>query len=389
MGNKKKWQFCHGYVILQIEGVYPERLVSLLEAQTVPLWDVHRPRPGALVCTLPARDFPRLRSLNRRCRCRVHILKKGGWRFRLRRLWHRRVLVLGMAVLLLVTHWASRRVWFVEVQGCERMDEAVLLEALREQGICQGRNLKKLPLSDLADFVAARYEELAFVELHVDGVFLRIRAREALAEGERLDQNVPCDLVSTREGVITKVSAYGGRAQGKVGDKVKKGQLLIAGRVTARDGSMTYTTHAYGEVLAAVLYKAQVEAPKTQVEWAETGEESPCAALYLGKWKLLERACPFEDGTLAEETRELSLSPWPIRVCRGTWREKVKAERTLTEAERKEAALFEAERMALLQVPRTAKVIMIDRYTVEKGGKLYGVCTVTTEENIGYTKEIT
>ena len=389
MGNKKKWQFCHGYVILQIEGVYPERLVSLLEAQTVPLWDVHRPRPGALVCTLPARDFPRLRSLNRRCRCRVHILKKGGWRFRLRRLWHRRVLVLGMAVLLLLTHWASRRVWFVEVQGCERMDEAVLLEALREQGICQGRDLCKLPLSDLADFVAARYEELAFVELHVDGVFLRIRAREALAEGERLDQNVPCDLVSTREGVITKVSAYGGRAQVKVGDKVKKGQLLIAGRVTARDGSMTYTTHAYGEVLAAVLYKAQVEAPKTQVEWAETGEESPCAALYLGKWKLLERACPFEEGELAEEVQELSLSPWPIRVCRGTWREKVKAERTLTEAERKEAALFEAERMALLQVPRTAKVIMIDRYTVEKGGKLYGVCTVTTEENIGYTKEIT
>ena len=389
MGNKKKWQFCHGYVILQIEGVYPERLVSLLEAQTVPLWDVHRPRPGALVCTLPARDFPRLRSLNRRCRCRVHILKKGGWRFLLRRLWYRRVLVLGMAVLLLLTHWASRRVWFVEVQGCERMDEAVLLEALREQGICQGRDLCKLPLSDLADFVAARYEELAFVELHVDGVFLRIRVREALAEGERLDQNVPCDLVSTREGVVTKVSAYGGRAQVKVGDKVKKGQLLIAGRVTARDGSMTYTTHAYGEVLAAVLYKAQVEAPKTQVEWAETGEESPCAALYLGKWKLLERACPFEDGTLAEETRELSLSPWPIRVCRGTWREKVKAERTLMEAERKEAALFEAERMALLQVPRTAKVIMIDRYTVEKGGKLYGVCTVTTEENIGYTKEIT
>ena len=389
MGNKKKWQFCRGYVILQIEGVYPERLLSLLEAQAVPLWDIHRPRPGTLVCTMPARDFMRLRQINRRCRCRVHILRKGGWRFRLRRLWRRRVLILGMAATLLLTQWASRRVWFIEVRGCERMDEAVLLEALREQGICTGRNLRKLPLSDLADFVAARYEELAFVELHVDGVFLRIRAREALAEGERLDQNVPCDLVSTREGVVTKVSAYGGRAQVKVGDKVKKGQLLISGHVTARDGSMTYTTHAYGEVLAAVLYKAQVEAPTTQVEWAETGEKSPYVALYLGRWKLLERACPFEDGALTEEMRELPLSPWPIRVCRGTWREKVKAERTLTEAERKEAALFEAERMALLQVPRTAKVIMIDRYTVEKGGKLYGVCTVTTEENIGYTKEIT
>ena len=45
--------------------------------------------------------------------------------------------------------------------------------------------------------------------------------------------------------------------------------------------------------------------------------------------------------------------------------------------------------MALLQVPRQAKILMIDRHTVVKDGKLYGVCTVTTEENIGYTKEFT
>ena len=389
MGNKKKWQFLQGYVIIQIEGVYPERLISLLKGEGVPLWDLGRSETGGLVCTLPARDFLRLRRLNRRCRCRVHILRKGGGRYQLRPLWRRRVLILGMAATLLLTYGASRRVWFVEVRGCERMDEAVLLEALREQGICPGRDLRKLPLSDLADYVAAQYEELAFVELHVDGVFLRVRAREALGSGERLDLTQPCDLISTREGIVTKVSAYGGRAQVKVGDKVKRGQLLISGHVTARDGSMTYTTHAYGEVLAAVLYKAQVEAPKTQVAWAETGNEAPYGALYVGSRKVLERACPFSYGALAEEMETLSLSPWPLRVCRGTWREKVKEEQPLTPAQRKEAALFEAERMALLQVPRQAKIIMIDRYTVEKDGKLYGVCTVTTEENIGYTKEIT
>ena len=38
MGNKKKWQFCNGYVIIQIEGVYPERMASLLEGEGVPLW---------------------------------------------------------------------------------------------------------------------------------------------------------------------------------------------------------------------------------------------------------------------------------------------------------------------------------------------------------------
>ena len=389
MGNKKKWLFYKGYVIIQIEGVYPERLASLLEGEGVPLCDLGRPDGRTLVCTLPARDFHRLHRLNRRCRCRIRILKKGGAPYAFRRLRRRKVLVLGMAATLLLALWGSHRIWFVDVQGCERMDEAVLRQALWEQGLRPGRDLRQLPLSDLGDLVAARYEELAFLELHVDGVFLRVRAREAMAEGERLDLTVPCDVVSAREGIVTKITAYGGRAQVRVGDKVKKGQLLIAGHVTARDGSLTYTTHAYGEVLAAVVYRAQAEAPKTRVEWAETGRESPRAALYWGDRKLLERGCPFEDADLVESGEELLLSPWPLRVCRGTWREKVKRERPLNAAERREAALFEAERMALLQVPRTAKVIMIDRHTVEKNGKLYGVCTVTTEENIGYTKEIT
>ncbi len=389
MGNKKKWHFRNGYVIIQIEGVYPERLASLLEGEGVPLWDLHRPDGRTLVCTLPARDFPRLHRLNRRCRCRIRIRKKGGLPFRFRCLWRRRVLLLGMAATLALTLWASHRVWFVEVRGCERMDEAVLRQALREQGICPGRNLRRLLLSDLADFVAAQYEELAFVELHVDGIFLRVRAREALAEGERLDLSNPCDVVSTRDGIVTKIAAYGGRAQVRVGDKVHKGQLLIAGHVTARDESMTYTTHAFGEVLAAVIYRAQVAAPSTVTAWAETGSEAPWAAIYFAGRKLLERACPFEDADLATDEKELSLAPWPLRVCYGTWREKVKTERGLSPAEQKETALFEAERMALLQVPRQAKILMIDRHTVVKDGKLYGVCTVTTEENIGYTKEFT
>ena len=311
MTNKKKWLFYKGSVIIQIEGVYPERLATLLEAEGVPLWDLRRLDGRTLICTLPARDFPRLRRLNRRCRCRVHIVEKGGAPRWLRRLWERRVPVLGMVCTLLLVLWASQRVWFVDVEGCRRMDEGVLLQALSDQGIRIGRDLRRLPLSDLADYVAAQYEELAFLELHVDGVFLRIRAREALAEGERLDQTRPCDVVSTREGIVTKVSAYGGRAQVKVGDRVKKGQLLIAGHVTARDGSMTYATHAYGEVLAAVLYKARVEAPKTAVTWAETGNEAPTPPCAGGSGRFWKGRAPLPAGSWRRTSKLYAWVPGP------------------------------------------------------------------------------
>ena len=381
------WRFSKEYVIIQIEGVYPERLTSLLQGEGVPLRDVYRPQPGTLVCTLPARDFHRLHRLNRRCRCQIRIRKKGGGRYSLRPLWRRRVLVLGMFFTLLIIWWASRRVWFLDVRDCQPMDAEVLRMALYEQGLRPGRKLSNLPLSAIGDYVAAQYEEIAFLELHVDGIFLRVRTKGALAQGEKLDLSVPCDLVSAKTGVVTGLTAYGGRAQVKVGDRVQKGQLLIAGRVTARDGSMSYQTHAYGEVLAAVLYTSAVPAPKTTVEWAVTGKVAPYAALVWKGKTLWARRCPFADGEWTVETT-VSLSPWPLSVCRGTWREKVKQERPLSEAERKEAALFEAERMALLQVPRQAKIIMIDRHTERKQGELYGVCTVTAEENIGRTKEI-
>jgi len=340
------------------------------------------------VCTLPAGSFGRLRRLNRRCRCRIRILKKGGGRYALVPLWRRRVLLLGLCTTLLLFWWASGRVWFLDIRDCRRMDEEVLRMALYEQGLRPGRNLSALPLAAIGDFVAAQYEELAFLELHVDGIFLRVRAKEALAEGEKLDLSVPCDVVAAKAGVVTGLTAYGGRAQVKVGDRVRVGQLLIAGHVTARDGSLTYPTHAYGEVLAAILYTSTVPAPETGVEWAETGREAPYAALLWRGRTLFERRCPFPEGVLVPEEKRTSLAPWPLEVSRGTWREREKRERTLTAAERREAALFEAERQALLQVPRTAKVIMIDRRTVERNGTLYGVCTVTAEENIGFTKEI-
>ena len=382
------WHFPKGYVIIQIEGVYPERLASLLQQAGVPTWDICRPAPGGLQLSLPAAAFSRLHGLNRRCRCRIRIREKRGGRRLIRALWARRVLLLGMVFTVLLALWASHRVWFIDLKDCGRMDEAVLLEALFDQGVRPGRNLKRLPLAQIADFVAARYEELAFLELHVDGVILRVRAKEALMEGDRLDLSQPCDVVAAKAAVVTSVTCYAGRPRVKAGERVEPGQLLLSGAVTARDGSMTYPTHAYGEVLGAVLYEARVPAPVTGVEWASTGSEAPYGALYVGQKRLLFRKSPFSEADLILEEKPVRLSPWPIWIRRGVYREKGKLERPLSQSERREAALFQAERDALLQVPRQAKIIMINRYTVETGGTLYGVCAVTAEENIGTTKEI-
>ena len=73
----------------------------------VPLRDLGRTDEGALVCTLPARDFRRLHRLNRRCRCRIRIRSKGGLPRFLGCLWRRRIPVLGMAATVLLWSGSS------------------------------------------------------------------------------------------------------------------------------------------------------------------------------------------------------------------------------------------------------------------------------------------
>lgn len=381
------WHFLLGYVILQIEGVYPERLLGLLRQQGVALWDVYRDGES-LTCSLLSRDFRRLHALNRRCRCRIHIKGKRGGVFLVRRLLKRWVLLVGMCLTLLVFCWASRRIWLLDIEGCRQMDGAVLRQALYDQGLFPGARADRLYLMDIGSDIAARYEELSFVSLHVDGIVLRVKVRETLQPPDApRDLSFPCHVIAAKAGVITAITALRGQAKVQVGDKVQPGQVLISGEVTAYDGSTSYRTHAYGQVQAAVVYQAQVMAPKTQTDWAYSNEEAPFGAICWRDKTLVQTRSPFWEHEQVIESI-VPLSPWPLCIQRGVYREKIQQQRPLSVQEQQQAAMEQAQLQALLQVPRQAKILMLNPYTLEKNGELWGVCTVTAEENIGITKEI-
>ena len=56
--------------------------------------------------------------------------------------------------------------------------------------------------------------------------------------------------------------------------------------------------------------------------------------------------------------------------------------------EQEEQALALAQQQALLQVPRTAGILMLSSHTARKEGILWGICTVTAEERTGIQREM-
>lgn len=383
------WHFIKGYVILTVEGVYLEQFVNLLRANRIPLWGVRRRADRSLELRIHRRDFIRLLPLRRQCHCHIRIVRKCGLPVLLKSLWGRKVLLFGTALLPVLLFWGSQRIWFVEVTGCKNMDEEVLLTTLAQQGVGWGQNIRSLILSDIGRRVEALYDEIAFLGLEREGVFLKVTVWEARGDGENLDYTVPCDVVAEKSGIITRLTVYRGEAKVKVGDRVEKGDVLISGTVTARDESLTYTTHAMGEIYMARVYEGEAQAPLYESTEVETGEEAPYAALVLGGKLLWEAESPYEKHLLyQQEAVQLWNLFCPLQLMTGVYRETVVEEMPLTEEGQREQALALAQQRALLQVPRSDSVLMIHSYTCRREGALWGICTVTAEEKTGIQREI-
>lgn len=332
-------------------------------------------------------DIFRLFALRRQYRFRMRVLQRRGLPFLWRRLWRRKALLFGTLLVALVFCFLSTRVLFVEVRGCERMDETLLLDTLREAGVDRFMRHRGVRFVRIANDTAALFDQIAWLGLHREGVFLTVEVKEAIPLPEIEEYSIPCDVVAAKSGVVVTVTPLRGKALVKPGDRVTDGQTLITGTVAYKDAP-PYQTRARGTVTAAVVYEARTAAPATERTVTETGAEKPLLRLRIGSRTVYQTHCPYplyrEEITDAAPLGSLFAA---VVLEHGVWRELTETERALTRAERVEQALVQAEWEAVAQLAAGANVIVKAAWTEETDGALYGMCRITTEESIGIQRE--
>ncbi len=383
------WRFIGGYVIIQIEGLSLERFLNAMLSAGTPVWALERTGRTCVRLRIKRKDFFRLIPIRRRYRCRVHVLEKRGLPFLWGALWRRKVLLFGSVALAAGFAFLSTRVLFVRVTGCERMEEDLLMSALAEKGVTPFMPWRGVDYVRIANDTAALFDEIAWLGLHRDGVFLTVEVRESIPLPEIEDYSVPCDVVATKAGVVVDITVLRGKAAVRPGDRVVDGQVLISGTVQYKD-TPPYLTRARGTVSAAIVYDVRVEAKKTVPVILETGRTHRYVCICIGSRVIYQTPSPYplayvEAGAPVVVSQLLT----PVTVESGVWVEQKESERTLLADEQKETALVEAEKTALLLLPDGADIIVKAAYTETENGVLYGRCRITTVETIGIQREIT
>ena len=112
---------------------------------------------------------------------------------------------------------------------------------------------------------------LSLVSINLRGTIAHVEIREREPNTEIVDRNTPSNLIATTDGQLEALQITGGVAAVKLGETVKKGDLLVGGIIDS--SALGYRlVRARGEVLARITKTYQVEIPFENTEKVYTGK---------------------------------------------------------------------------------------------------------------------
>ena len=142
--------------------------------------------------------------------------------------------------------------------------------------------------------IRKEYNDIVWVSASVDGSRLNIQIKEnedTFREEEKetgIQEQHPTDLVATADGVITEIVTRSGVPRVHVGDEVKKGDILVCGRIEVLSDSGEVTGYQYqrsdADIYADTEMKYENTMPLTRQEKIYDGKESRQGFVRIFGW---------------------------------------------------------------------------------------------------------
>lgn len=400
---KKLLGWLFGTVTARVTGAQPEDFLNLCARENLILWRMLQREPFVLEVQVTARQYPRLLALAQGAQCEAAVEKRQGLPFFLLRFRRRYAMMAGLVLCLAVFAVGSRTVLTFDVTGNEGVTEEEILSQLRLCGVSVGTYGPNIPVREVENRVMLAMNELSYFSLNLHGTRAEVIVRERSPVPEVLPEEVPSDVVSVADGIVTHIEPWMGDAQFQEGDQVKAGDVLISGLMFLdpppnRDGDLgTLLVHGDGKVLARTWRTLQASLPLNTPVKAYTGEETTRYSLsILGKRVNFYKNSGISYPNYDTITRFKSWTPWKGKTLPVVWEKEVFREYTLAQAPLDQAAaeaMLKQRLMASLTGQMDQGKVLTADYEVSRQGevltvKLLAQCTEQIGKVVARPEEI-
>lgn len=378
------YRFLFGYLRVRFYGEFKEKILNLAAANRISLWNSSLSKDG-IQTNISVRDFKRLPNIIRKSGIRVHILKRKGLPFKNAKNRKRIGIAAGFVLCLVFLKVMSGYIWIIDVVGNERVKTEEIINACAAIGIKEGIKANSFNPKTQRERLLLELDSLSWASLNVEGCRLTVNVSEI--EENAVDNSCICNLKASVDGIIKKIDVTAGNCLVKIGDTVKKGDILVSGVLEKATG--TQFVHSAGAVTAVTERSITVEGEFDITEEFETGESKTKRVIEFFGLKIplyLGGENQAYNSGFSVKTAKLFGQKLPLKIYEKEFCFTEQVKKTLSREELCERLKTEAENKLKNEGVKEFQTISQEFADTEKGMKLTMV--VSSEENIVYREKL-
>ena len=380
-----------GYIRISIEGYYIERFINICRNDKITIWNLKRDKNVKLELNMGIKDLKKVAKIARQTKCKIKITRKRGLPFIFNKYKKRKLFFAFLIVMIIALAISSNFIWNIEVvEENEKMEN--IYQDVVESGLSIGTLKSKINTKDIINKTRLKRDDIAWMGIELKGTNAIVKVVKAISKPDIVNEEEYCNIVSDKNGIITKINAQNGTIAVKVGDTVNVGTTLINGWMEGKYTGIRYV-HAKGEIQAKVWHTKSKKIPYNATERIETGNIENKYKIKINNFEinLSKGVSKFEIyDTIVMENKFKIFSDFylPISLIKTTNKEIKEEQKNYTIDEAKNLGIEELQEELDNEIQDKEKIVnkIINTYEKEDGIEIY--VTYEVLENIGTNEKI-
>lgn len=273
-------RYIQGYLRIRVTGYSPERFLNLCKNKKIDVWDLTASTNSYLMF-IKVSGFRKLKPIVKKTKTKVTIEERVGLPFFFYKYRKRLGFWSGSICSVLLILFFTFFIWNIDCVGNQHITDEVILEFLQTKKIHPGTLKNQISCEQLSKDIRKNFDDVIWVSCSMKGTKLMVHIKENTDTFTRKETTFQsCDLIATKNGIITNIVTRNGVPLVQIGSEVKKGDVLVSGTVEIyNDAKEVIATHA-------VISDADITM-KTVQEYKETISRKYQQKQYTKKSKTL------------------------------------------------------------------------------------------------------
>ena len=381
-----------GYIRISVEGYYIERFINICRNNKITIWNLKRNKNVKIELNIGIRDLKKVAKIAKQTKCKLKITRKRGLPFVFNKYKKRKLFFVFLILLISILAIASNFIWNIEIIEENNGKMENIYQDVSESGLEIGKLKSKINTKDIINKTRLKRNDIAWMGIEIKGTNAIVRVVKSTAKPDIINEEDYCNIVSDKQGIITKINAQNGTIAVKIGDTVDVGTTLINGWMEGKYTGIRYV-HAKGEIQAKVWHTKSKKIPYNVTERKETGNIENKYKIKINNFEInlskrLSKFQIYDTIVLDNKFKMFSDFYLPISLVKITNKEIKEEQKNYNLEEAKSLGVQQLEEELNNEIENKEKIVnkIINTYEKEDGIEVY--VTYEVLEDIGTNEKI-